>query len=105
MKNLIVYLERVDDTPNVAIISTGDELKQINDVNSLTLSAIVKQSGCSPFFIGTVSDDSGDIKKKLGEAHQPVTSLGVGFCSEVWLAFPQVGFAPTGEYEFISARL
>ena len=68
MKSLIVYLERVYDTPNVAIISTGDELKQINDVNSLTLSAIVKQSGCSPFFIGTVSDDLGDIKKKLGEA-------------------------------------
>jgi len=59
---------RVYDTPNVAIISTGDELKQINDVNSLTLSAIVKQSGCSPFFIGTVSDDFGDIEKKLGEA-------------------------------------
>ena len=59
---------RVYDTPNVAIISTGDELTQINDVNSLTLSAIVKQSGCSPFFIGTVSDDSGDIKKKLDEA-------------------------------------
>lgn len=59
---------RVFDTPNVAIISTGDELTQINDVNSLTLSMIVKQSGCSPFFIGTVSDDSGDIKKKLDEA-------------------------------------
>ena len=59
---------RVYDTPNVAIISTGDELTQINDVNSLTLSAIVKQSGSSPFFIGTVSDDSGNIKKKLGEA-------------------------------------
>ena len=59
---------RVYDTPNVAIISTGDELAQINDVNSLTLSAIVKQSGCSPFFIGTVSDDSGEIKKKLDEA-------------------------------------
>jgi molybdopterin molybdotransferase len=59
---------RVYDTPNVAIISTGDELAQINDVNSLTLSAIVKQSGSSPFFIGTVSDDSGDIKKKLDEA-------------------------------------
>jgi molybdopterin molybdotransferase len=59
---------RVYDTPNVAIISTGDELAQINDVNSLTLSAIVKQSGSSPFFIGTVSDDSGEIKKKLDEA-------------------------------------
>lgn len=59
---------RVYDTPNVAIISTGDELAQINDVNSLTLSAIVKQSGSSPFFIGTVSDDFWDIKKTLGEA-------------------------------------
>jgi len=59
---------RVYDTPNVAIISTGDELAQINDVNSLTLSAIVKQSGSSPFFIGIVSDDFWDIKKKLGEA-------------------------------------
>ncbi len=59
---------KVYDTPNIAIISTGDELAQINDVNSLTLSAIVKQSGSSPFFIGTVSDDFGDIKKKLDEA-------------------------------------
>ena len=37
-------------------------------MNSLTLSAIVKQSGCSPSFIGTVSDDSGNMKNKLGEA-------------------------------------
>ena len=81
MKNLIVYLERVYDTPNVGIISTCDELAQINDVNSLTLSAIVKQSGCSPFFIGTVSGDSGDIKQKLGEALEYDIILGkVGRC-------------------------
>ena len=59
---------RVYDTPNVAIISTGDELAHINDVNSMTLSAIVKLSGCTPFFIGTVTDDLGVIKKKLSEA-------------------------------------
>jgi molybdopterin molybdotransferase len=68
LASLGIRTVRVFGTPNVAIISTGDELTQINDVNSLTLSMIVKQSGCSPFFIGTVSDNSRDIKKKLDEA-------------------------------------
>jgi len=84
---------RVYDTPNIAIISTGDELAQINDVNSLTLSAIVKQSGSSPFFIGTVSDDLGDIKKKLDEALKYdiiLTSGGVSAVSYTHLTLPTI---------------
>jgi len=63
VSNVLVY-----DTPNVGILSTGDELSRINDVNSLTLSAIVKQSGCLPIFMGTATDDIELIKKKIVEA-------------------------------------
>jgi len=96
---------RVYDTPKVAIISTGDELAQINDVNSLTLSAIVKQSGCSPFFIGTVSDDPGDIKQKLGEALEYdiiLTSGGVSVGKKDLM--PQVVFG-MGEILFHGVRM
>jgi len=58
----------VYDTPTVAIISTGDELARINDVNSMTLSAIVAQSGGSPVFMGTVTDDISHVKQKIKEA-------------------------------------
>ncbi len=58
----------VYDPPTVAIISTGDELARINDVNSMTLSAIVAQSGGSPVFMGTVTDDISHVKQKIKEA-------------------------------------
>jgi molybdopterin molybdotransferase len=60
----------VYDAPTVAIISTGDELARINDVNSMTLSAIVAQSGGSPVFMGTVTDDISRIKQKIKEASE-----------------------------------
>ncbi len=58
----------VYDAPNVAIISTGDELSRINDVNSMTLSAIVAQSGGSPVFMGTATDEISHVKQKIKEA-------------------------------------
>ena len=58
----------VYDTPTVAIISTGDELSRINDVNSMTLSSIVAQSGGSPVFRGTATDDISHVKQKIKEA-------------------------------------
>ena len=58
----------VYDPPTVAIIATGDELARINDVNSMTLSAIVAQSGGSPVFMGTVTDDISHVKQKIKEA-------------------------------------
>ena len=58
----------VYDTPTVAIISTGNELNKINDVNSMTLSAIATQSGGSPVFMGTVTDEITHVKQKITEA-------------------------------------
>ncbi|MEA1945081.1 MAG: molybdopterin molybdotransferase MoeA [Euryarchaeota archaeon] len=58
----------VYDVPTVAIISTGDELAMINDVNSIALSAVVAQSGGTPVFMGTATDDIGQIKQKIKEA-------------------------------------
>ena len=58
----------VYDAPTVAIIATGDELSRINDVNSMTLSAIVAQSGGSPVFMGTATDEISHVKQKIKEA-------------------------------------
>ncbi|MHC1574219.1 MAG: molybdopterin molybdotransferase MoeA [Candidatus Methanogasteraceae archaeon] len=58
----------VCDMPTVAIIATGDELARINDVNSITLSAIVAQSGGLPVFMGTVTDEISHVKQKITEA-------------------------------------
>ena len=58
----------VYDTPTVAIIATGDELAKINDVNSMTLSAIVAQSGGSPVFMGTATDEISHVKQKIKDA-------------------------------------
>ncbi|MEA1906189.1 MAG: molybdopterin molybdotransferase MoeA [Euryarchaeota archaeon] len=63
IRNVPVY-----DMPTVAIISTGDELARINDVNSITLSAIVAQSGGSPVFMGTATDEISHVKHKIKEA-------------------------------------
>ena len=63
IRNVPVY-----DAPTVAIIATGDELVRINDVNSMTLSAIVAQSGGSPVFMGTVTDEISHVKQKIKEA-------------------------------------
>ncbi len=58
----------VYDAPTVAIIATGDELTRINDVNSMTLSAIVAQSGGSPVFMGTATDEISHVKQRIKEA-------------------------------------
>lgn len=63
IRNVPVY-----DAPTVAIIATGDELFRINDVNSMTLSAIAAQSGGSPVFMGTVTDEISHVKQKIKEA-------------------------------------
>jgi len=63
IRNVPVY-----DTPTVAIISTGDELVRVNDVNSMTLSAIAAQSGGSPVFMGTATDEISHVKQKIKEA-------------------------------------
>ncbi|GAA0129189.1 molybdopterin-binding protein [Methanococcus maripaludis] len=51
MDNINVY-----DTPKVAILSVGSELSEINEVNSKTLTAIVRKAGCDPVFLGVVED-------------------------------------------------
>jgi molybdopterin molybdotransferase len=75
IRNVPVY-----DAPTVAIIATGDELVRINDVNSMTLSAIVAQSGGSPVFMGTVTDEISHVKQKIKEATEcdvVITSGGI----------------------------
>ena len=58
----------VYDAPGVAIIATGDELARINDVNSMTLSAIVAKSGGAPVFVGIATDEISHVKQKIKEA-------------------------------------
>ncbi|MBA2862875.1 molybdopterin molybdotransferase MoeA [Methanococcus maripaludis] len=55
-------------TPKVAIISTGDELEKISDVNSKSIAGIVKKSGCEPVFLGISKDDRAELRNKLIEA-------------------------------------
>ena len=59
---------KVYETPKVGIISTGNELHSINDVNSKTIFSIVKKSNCHPVFIGSAKDDIDDLKDKINKA-------------------------------------
>ena len=59
---------KVYETPKVGIISTGNELHFINDVNSKTIFSIVKKSNCHPVFIGSAKDDIDDLKDKINKA-------------------------------------
>jgi molybdopterin molybdotransferase len=59
---------KVYETPKVGIISTGNELHSINDVNSKTIFSIVKKSNCHPVFIGSARDDINDLKSKINKA-------------------------------------
>ena len=63
--------------PKVAIISTGDELSEIDkeiplgkirDVNSYTLSSLIKEVGAESICFGIVKDKFLDLKKKCEEA-------------------------------------
>ncbi|MCS3901261.1 molybdopterin molybdotransferase MoeA [Methanococcus voltae] len=67
--------------PKVGIISTGDELKLINDVNSKTIGNMVKKAGCEPKFLGVSKDDFAElrniVKTALNEYDVVITSGGV----------------------------
>jgi len=61
----------------VAIISTGNEIiapgevlepAKIYDVNAQTLSDSVRECGCTPYFLGIVSDDVEEISVKLKQS-------------------------------------
>ena len=63
--------------PNVAIVSTGDELVdvaqepgpgQIRDANRYSLAAAVRALGCPAFELGIVRDEASDLRHALGNA-------------------------------------
>jgi molybdopterin molybdotransferase len=63
--------------PNVAVVSTGDELVDINEVpgpgkirdsNRHGLAAAVRAVGCAAFELGIARDTAGDLKHALGNA-------------------------------------
>ena len=63
--------------PNVAIVSTGDELVdigevpgpgQIRDANRYSLTAAVRAAHCAAFELGIARDDPDDVKHSLGNA-------------------------------------
>jgi molybdopterin molybdotransferase len=63
--------------PNVAVLSTGDELVDISDQpgpgrirdsNRHSLTAAVRALNCSPFELGIVRDDASDLRHALGNA-------------------------------------
>lgn len=63
--------------PRVAIICTGDELVEpgrqpgpgeIRNSNAYAIGALVKDAGGTPFFLGTASDDPGDISARIKKA-------------------------------------
>ena len=63
--------------PNVAIISTGDELVdiaevpgagKIRDSNRYALAAAVRTAGCAAFELGIARDEASDLKHALGNA-------------------------------------
>jgi putative molybdopterin biosynthesis protein len=81
--------------PRVAIISTGNEILRLGekpqygkifDINANSLVGAVVESGCEPFYLGVVKDDSSDITEKIGRALETTdviitsgsTSAGVG---------------------------
>ncbi len=63
--------------PNVAVLSTGDELVdieetpgrgQIRDTNRFSLAAAIRASGCTPFELGIARDTASDLRHALGNA-------------------------------------
>ncbi len=63
--------------PNVAVLSTGDELVdvgeqpgpgQIRDANRHALAAAVRASGCAAFELGIARDSASDLRHALGNA-------------------------------------
>ncbi|MEO7367311.1 MAG: gephyrin-like molybdotransferase Glp [Gemmatimonadaceae bacterium] len=87
VRNVVVYR-----SPRVAIVSSGDELVELNDympemagqkivsANSITLAALVREAGGEPVNIGIARDDLASMKKKFEEAvgcDLIVTSAGI----------------------------
>lgn len=63
--------------PNVAVLSTGDELVEITetpgpgkirDANRYSISAAVRATGCVPFEMGIARDEASDLRHALGNA-------------------------------------
>jgi molybdopterin molybdotransferase len=63
--------------PNVAVLSTGDELVdveqepgpgQIRDANRYSLAAAVRATGCAAFELGIARDSADDLRHALGNA-------------------------------------
>ena len=63
--------------PNVAVLSTGDELVdvselpgpgQIRDANRYSIAAAVRATGCSAFELGIARDEASDLRHALGNA-------------------------------------
>jgi molybdopterin molybdotransferase len=63
--------------PNVAVLSTGDELVEITetpgpgrirDSNRYSISAAVRATGCAPFELGIARDEVSDLRHALGNA-------------------------------------
>lgn len=68
---------RVYEKPRVAVVPTGEEISevgkrlsggQVYDINSYTLSAVVKGNGCLPIKFNITSDDIAQIKATIDEA-------------------------------------
>lgn len=68
---------RVYEKPKVMVIPTGEEIGelgkklrpgQVYDINSYTLSAVVKENGCLPIKSDIVSDNIPEIKATISEA-------------------------------------
>jgi molybdopterin molybdotransferase len=68
---------RVVRRPNVAVLSTGDELVdideeprpgQIRDSNRYSLAAAVRATGCAAFELGIARDSADDLRHALGNA-------------------------------------
>ncbi|AGB04654.1 molybdenum cofactor synthesis domain protein [Aciduliprofundum sp. MAR08-339] len=70
---------RVYRKPRIAVLPSGNELKmpgeelepgKIYDVNTYTISSVIKENGGKPVIFPFVMDDREDIRKKLKEAMQ-----------------------------------